>query len=118
MSGVRTGEGRSGIEPDGASSRGLPPSARSAYKGLARKKSDGARVESPPADSLTESAVRQWLRERPGVAFCCACLAARIGQASSRANVAAALEALRRRPGFLPGRCACGAVGVRHSPVK
>jgi hypothetical protein len=73
---------------------------------------------SPPADSLTESAVRQWLRERHGVAFCCACLAARIGQAPNRAIIAAALDALTRRRGFLPGRCACGAVGVRRIPVK
>jgi hypothetical protein len=69
---------------------------------------------SPPADSLTESVVRQWLREQYGVAFCCACLAAHTGQASNRANIAAALNALSRRPGFLPGRCACGAVGVRR----
>ena len=73
---------------------------------------------SPLADSLTESAVRQWLRERHGVAFCCACLAAHIGQASNRAIIAAALDALTRRPGFLPGRCACGAVGVRRSRVR
>jgi hypothetical protein len=93
-----------------------------AVKGLARKKSDGARVEpmaqsSPPADSLTESAVRQWLRERHGVAFCCACLAAQTGQASNRAIIAAALTVLSRRRGYLPGRCACGAVGVRRSPI-
>ena len=73
---------------------------------------------SPPADSLTESAVQQWLRERPGVALCCACLAAHIGQAWNRPIIAAALDALTKRPGFLPGRCACGAVGVRHSPVR
>jgi len=70
---------------------------------------------SSPADSLTESTVRQWLRERRGVAFCCACPAAHTDQASNRARIAAALNVLTKRPGFLPGRCACGALGVRCS---
>jgi hypothetical protein len=70
-----------------------------------------------PADNLTESAVRHWLRERHGVAFCGACLAAQTGQAPNRAIIAAALAVLSRRRGYLPGRCACGAVGVRRSPM-
>jgi hypothetical protein len=57
-----------------------------------------------PVDSLTESAVRQWLRERRGVAFCCECLVAEARQASNRAGIAAALNALTQRQGFLPGR--------------
>ena len=68
--------------------------------------------------TLLESEVRQWLRERPGVAFCGRCIA--FGSQSSdpaRSPITeAVLRLARHSAGFLPGRCRCGALGVRYYP--
>jgi hypothetical protein len=65
--------------------------------------------------SLTGSAVRQWLRDHPGVAFCARCIATSSRRAIGELAIAAELDQLpRRSPSFLPGRCHCGAVGVRY----
>jgi len=64
---------------------------------------------------LTDSVVRQWLRDHPGVAYCARCIAETSRRASGEATIAAELLQLpRRSPSFLPGRCRCGAVGVRY----
>ena len=69
-------------------------------------------------DPLIESAVRQWLRERSAIAFCGACIAIHTRTIGRVADLTAALTLLPRRSGsFLPGRCSCGAVGLRyHAP--
>ena len=65
--------------------------------------------------SLTGSAVRQWLRDHAGVAFCARCIATSSRRAIAEIAIAAELDQLpRRSTSFLPGRCRCGAVGVRY----
>jgi hypothetical protein len=65
---------------------------------------------------VIESEVRQWLRERPGVAFCAWCIAMSHQSLRARAAIEAAVLTLSRRSGFLPGRCRCGKVGMRYYP--
>ncbi len=67
--------------------------------------------------SLTGSAVRQWLRDHAGVAFCAQCIAGSSRRAMGEVDIAVELDQLPRRSSrFLPGRCRCGAVGVRYRP--
>jgi hypothetical protein len=68
--------------------------------------------------TLLESEVRQWLRDRPGMAFCGRCIALLTRSSPpARPVIAAAVLALSRSSsGFLPGRCRCGALGVRYYP--
>ena len=67
---------------------------------------------------LIESEVRQWLRDRPGVAFCGRCIARFNGRSlPAQSTIATAVVRLSRRSaGFLPGRCRCGELGVRYYP--
>jgi hypothetical protein len=65
--------------------------------------------------SLTASAVRQWLRDHEGVAFCAQCIATSNRRAMGTLAIATEVDHLPRRSAtFLPGRCRCGAVGVRY----
>jgi hypothetical protein len=67
--------------------------------------------------ALIESEVRQWLRDRAGVAFCASCVTMSSRSLLDRPSIEAAVVALARRSaGFLPGRCRCGKVGVRYYP--
>ena len=68
--------------------------------------------------TLLESEVRQWLRDRPGIAFCGRCIAVLTRSSlPARPVIAAAVLALSRSSsGFLPGRCRCGGLGVRYYP--
>ena len=68
--------------------------------------------------TLLESEVRQWLRDRPGMAFCgrCVALLTRNSLPTRPAIAAAVLALSRRSSGFLPGRCRCGELGVRYYP--
>jgi hypothetical protein len=67
--------------------------------------------------SLTDSAVRQWLRDHAGVAYCARCIAESSRRATGESTIAAELLLLPRRSvSFLPGRCQCGAIGVRYHP--
>ena len=65
--------------------------------------------------SLTDSAVRQWLRDHAGVAYCARCISESSRRAIGEAAITAELIQLpRRSSSFLPGRCQCGAIGVRY----
>lgn len=63
---------------------------------------------------LTESAVRQHLRDHPGTVRCADCLARDLGlhPGSALAPVLATLA--DRQPPFAAGRCGCGASGLMY----
>lgn len=64
------------------------------------------------ADDLTESIVRQHLRDRPREAYCARCLARVLNfDLSATETVLAALA--ERRPPFAVGRCGCGSNGLK-----
>ena len=67
---------------------------------LARATNRSARSASP-----TESAVRQWLRERAGMAHCAGCLSATFTREEDVALIVAAVTTLAKRPPFVSGRC-------------
>jgi hypothetical protein len=62
--------------------------------------------------NLTESVVRQHLRDHPGEARCAACLARdlRLHRGTAISPILATLA--ERRPPFAAGRCGCGANGL------
>lgn len=63
-------------------------------------------------DDLTESIVRQHLRDQPGEAHCARCLARVLDlDASTTEAVVAALS--ERRPPFAAGQCGCGSPGLK-----
>jgi hypothetical protein len=64
------------------------------------------------ADDVTESAVRQWLRDHEGQAHCAACVARDLQL--QVALVRAAMDALEPRQIFARGPCACGEAGLRY----
>ena len=88
----------------------------SLLRGLLRYPGCVAQCEGEKKDDrrtdLAESAVRQWLRERPGIACCALCLAIALGQ-SDVELVRTAVGIISKRSPFLPGPCSCGEVGVR-----
>jgi hypothetical protein len=62
---------------------------------------------------LTESLVREYLRDHAGEARCADCVARALGPDVSGVAVSAAMTELAgRRPPFAPGRCGCGAGGL------
>ncbi|HSE03524.1 MAG TPA: hypothetical protein VLK35_05145 [Methylomirabilota bacterium] len=62
---------------------------------------------------LTESMVREYLRDHAGEAHCADCVAKAVGPDVPVGAVAAAMtELAERRPPFAPGRCGCGAGGL------
>jgi hypothetical protein len=65
-------------------------------------------------EDLTESVVRQHLRDRPGEGRCAGCLARDLGlqPGSTLARILADLA--QRQPPFAPGRCPCGADGLMY----
>ena len=69
--------------------------------------------------SSTDSVVRQWLRDHAGVAYCAKCIAGSSRRAIAEMAIAAELDQLpRRSASFLPGRCRCGALGIRYRPAN
>jgi len=65
-------------------------------------------------DDLTESIVRQHLRDHPGEAQCAACLARDLALHPG-STLSRILDDLgERRPPFAPGRCRCGADGLMY----
>ena len=62
---------------------------------------------------LTESVVREYLRDHSGEVRCAACVARALGPDVPGSAVSAAMtELAERRPPFAPGRCGCGASGL------
>jgi hypothetical protein len=66
--------------------------------------------------NLTESVVREYLREHPGEAHCSACVARALGPESDGPAISAVMaELAERRPPFAAGRCGCGANGLMYA---
>ena len=62
---------------------------------------------------LTESVVREYLRDHPGEVRCADCVARALGPDVPGSAVSTAMTELAdRRPPFAPGRCSCGASGL------
>ena len=62
---------------------------------------------------LSESVVREYLRDHSGTVYCSECLARALGgQVTSREVSTVMAELAARRPPFTPGRCGCGADGL------
>jgi hypothetical protein len=66
----------------------------------------------PLAEDMTESMVRQWLREHQGSAHCARCVAR--GLSVELSLVKGAMDELAPRPIFSQGPCACGEAGLRY----
>jgi len=64
------------------------------------------------ADDVTESAVRQWLRDHEGQVHCASCIARDLQL--QVAVVGAAMDDLAPRPIFSRGLCKCGAAGLSY----
>ena len=65
------------------------------------------------ADDLTESTVRQHLRDQPGEVRCAQCLA-RVLNLDLSATEAAVGALSERRPPFATGLCGCGNPGLKY----
>ena len=65
-----------------------------------------------PAEDLTESLVRQHLRDHAGEARCAACLARELDLQPGSTLARILTDLGERRPPFAPGRCSCGADGL------
>ncbi len=63
-------------------------------------------------DDLTESIVRQHLRDQQGEGICARCLA-RVLNLDRSATEAAAIALAERRPPFAAGLCSCGSPGLK-----
>jgi hypothetical protein len=63
-------------------------------------------------EHLTESLVRQHLRDQAGEARCAACLARELDLQPGGALTRALADLAERQPPFAPGRCSCGADGL------
>jgi hypothetical protein len=63
-------------------------------------------------DDLTESIVRQHLRDQPGEVRCARCLA-RVLNLDLSTTEAAVVALSERRPPFSPGLCGCGNPGLK-----
>jgi hypothetical protein len=65
-------------------------------------------------EDLTESIVRQHLRDQPGQARCAACLARELDLRPGAPLGRILADLAERRPPFAPGRCSCGADGLMY----
>src|SRR6266404_7753000 len=65
------------------------------------------------ADDLTESTVRQQLRDQSGELYCARCLA-RVLNLDPSATEAAVVALSERRPPFAAGLCGCGNPGLKY----
>ena len=66
--------------------------------------------------NLTESVVREYLRDHPGQVHCPDCVTRALGQpVPSKAISAVMAELAERRPPFAAGRCGCGANGLMYA---
>jgi hypothetical protein len=65
------------------------------------------------ADDLTESTVRQQLRDQPGELSCARCLA-RALNLDLRVTESAVVALSERQPPFATGLCGCGNPGLKY----
>ncbi len=66
--------------------------------------------------NLTESVVREYLRDHSGEARCPDCVTRALGQqVPSKAISGVMAELAERRPPFAAGRCGCGANGLMYA---
>jgi hypothetical protein len=63
---------------------------------------------------LTESIVRQHLRDLPGEARCAGCLARDLDLRPGGTLTRVLADLAERQPPFAPGRCPCGADGLMY----
>lgn len=67
------------------------------------------------AFNLTESVVREHLRDHSGEARCSDCVTRALGQEVPSREISAVMaELAERRPPFAAGRCRCGANGLMY----
>jgi hypothetical protein len=65
---------------------------------------------------LTESVVREYLRDHSGKVYCSDCVGRALGeQVPSGAVSTVMAELAERRPPFAAGRCSCGADGLMYA---
>jgi hypothetical protein len=67
-------------------------------------------------NSMTESRVREWLRDRQGSAHCARCIARDLGLDVGLAG--ATIDELATRKVFSRGPCACGGIGLCYGWVE
>lgn len=64
---------------------------------------------------LTESVVREYLREHSGEARCSSCVTRSLAQPVPGSTISKVMaELAERRPPFASGRCGCGADGLMY----
>jgi hypothetical protein len=103
----------------GAATRGIwlalpvTPDAASALRVLPRS-AEAAHVM---GFNLTESVVREYLRDHPGEAHCADCVTRALGQPVPSREISGVMaELAERRPPFAAGRCRCGTSGLMFAP--
>jgi hypothetical protein len=65
---------------------------------------------------LTESVVREYLRDHSGEVYCSACVGRALGEQVSGSAVSTVMvELAERRPPFRTGRCGCGGDGLMYA---
>lgn len=65
--------------------------------------------------NLTESVVREYLRDHSGEACCSHCVTRALGQQVPSGAISAVMaELAERRPPFTAGHCRCGADGLMY----
>jgi hypothetical protein len=68
---------------------------------------------------LTESVVREYLRDHSGTAYCSDCVCKALdADVPPRAVSLVMAELAERRPPFGVGRCACGAAGLMYTLAR
>lgn len=66
--------------------------------------------------NLTESVVREYLRDHSGTVYCSSCLSGALaGTASGGVISTVMVELAARQPPFSAGRCGCGCEGLSYS---
>jgi hypothetical protein len=75
-----------------------------------------ALLDCPAMDfnNLTESVVRQHLRDHPGEVRCADCLARDLGLHPGSAITPILTQLAERQPPFAAGRCGCDANGLKY----
>ena len=66
--------------------------------------------------NLTESVVREYLRDHSGTIYCADCLSAALAESPPRSVISTIMaELAERQPPFAAGRCGCGREGLTYS---
>lgn len=66
--------------------------------------------------NLTESVVREYLRDHSGKVYCSDCVSRALGEQVPKGEVSTVMaELAERRPPFKAGRCDCGGSGLMYA---